>query len=125
MCALLFCGHSGATMSIANLLNAAGTRTSTNVLRLCGQDGIYSHTFEYEKDPDCLVCSQAPKKVKVRPSTRVSKFSEAVAEQLYVHDVYKVFMVQQSNTMLEHWDLCKYDSYSCESYRSIVQFFLK
>jgi hypothetical protein len=48
------------------------------------QDGIYGHTFEYEKDPECLVCSQAPKEIRIKPDTKVSKFSEAVVEQLYV-----------------------------------------
>jgi ubiquitin-activating enzyme E1 C len=53
-----------------------------NYMMYMGQTGIHVHTFKYERNPDCLICSRKPVTLSITPATTLQQFFETITAQL-------------------------------------------
>ena len=52
-----------------------------NYMMYSGDEGIYTHTFQYEQKPDCPVCGNVAKVVHVSRSATLGQFLESLGER--------------------------------------------
>ena len=53
-----------------------------NYMMYMGQSGIHVHTFQYESNPNCLICSRKPVALSLTPATTLQQFFETISAQL-------------------------------------------
>jgi len=52
------------------------SQSLNNWMAYNGVTGVYTHSFEYERNPDCVVCSQVPRTLTVSPQSTLENLVE-------------------------------------------------